>query len=242
MNLEYSEVFRLDADGAEAVSFLPACCARMEETAGRHADLLGIGMDRLLEQGLAWALARLQVVVRRCPRQGEELRISTWPVAVERLQFRRDFLLRGADGEEFLLAVSDWVIMDLRRRRLTRIPDFVAALHPEHAPLALERDKERPPSPRAGLELASFKAGAEDMDRNSHVNNVRLTEWVLRSLPAAYAGRFLRALHIIYRAEALLGDELTALGAPGELQGEFLHSLCRASDGQELVRARSLWN
>lgn len=243
MDWKYSESFRIRGYEVDETGRAPvqACCAFMEEAAGRHAEALGFGVEVLQERGVTWVLARMQFEIYELPLSTDTVVVETWLVEVERLQFRRDFLLSDGNGREFIRAVTDWVIIDLDSRRLLKIPDFIAAHQPPDAPRALVKEKLRIEGQEHAPELKSFIVRKADIDRNRHVNNVRFSDWMLESVPEEFAKRSLCAMQIIYRAEALYGDTVIARGSEGENPGEFLHGLYRDSDGQELVRAKTIW-
>jgi acyl-ACP thioesterase len=228
-------------DSSDGRALAACCCALMETAAVRHAELMGFGVGHLNAQGLTWVLARLRLNILGRPAPGEDLRVKTWPVSVERL-FRRDFLVRGADGRDLVRAVTAWAIMDLSTRRPRRIPEIITGCTPPQPPEeALQDDRMRLDSLGNAPELASFTVRPEDIDWNRHVNYVRYVEWMLEQPPVPHMGKNLSSLRVLYRTEALLGETLTAKGSPGPAAGEFMHALCRVADGQELVRAMTLW-
>ena len=247
MNWEHSESFKIRGYEIDAGNHAPvqSCCAFMEEAAGNHAESLGFGVDFLQEKGITWVLARMQLEVYELPVSTDTVVVKTWPVEVERLQFRRDFTLSDGNGRDFVRAVTDWVIIDLASRRLLKIPDFIAACQVPNAPRAFTKEKLRIDGQENSPELKSFVVRKADIDRNRHVNNVRFSDWMLESVPDDICeNKKLSGLQIIYRAEAVYGDTVIARGGKGlENAGgcEFLHGLYRASDGQELVRAKSIW-
>ena len=51
----------------------------MQETAGDHAALLGVGRNLLDPRGLFWAIVRQTVEIRRLPGIGETVVAETWP-------------------------------------------------------------------------------------------------------------------------------------------------------------------
>ena len=59
---EWFAVRSYEVDPAERLT-LPALCGYMQEAAGIDATRLGAGMRRLGEQGLAWVLHRMRLVV-----------------------------------------------------------------------------------------------------------------------------------------------------------------------------------
>ena len=227
-------------DSPDGRALAACCCAFMETAAVRHAELMGFGVGHLNAQGLTWVLALLNILGRSVP--GEDLQVNTWPVSVERMLFRRDFLVRGADGRELIRAVTAWAIMDLATRRPRMIPEIVIGCTPPHPPEeALEDDRTRLDRLEDAPELSCFTVRPEDIDWNQHVNYVRYIEWMLAQPPVPYTGKSLFSLRVLYRAEALLGETLTARGLPGPAAGQFMYALCRGADGQELVRAATLW-
>lgn len=244
MQWEHTEAFKIRGYEVDQHNRAPiqSCCAFMEEAAGNHAAILGFGVERMQELGITWVLARMQLKILDFPTSADEVIAKTWPVEAEKLQFRRDFLLSAGDGRELVHAITDWVIIDLESRRLKKLPEFVAALQAPDAPRVMEKEKLRIDGLENAPELVSFIVRKADIDRNLHVNNVRFTDWMLESVPDDYSeARRLAALQIIYRAEAVYGDTVISRGMYGEQDGEFLHGLYRMSDGQELVRAKTIW-
>jgi acyl-ACP thioesterase len=137
--------------------------------------------------------------------------------------------------------VTDWVVLNLGSRRAERMPEFIAALKPEDPEPVMEADRPRLPGQENAPFLAAFAVRKSDIDRNNHVNNACLAAWLAESAPEEIrASRRIKSLQILYRAEGRYGDTVVGRGAL-DAAGAFLHGLFRLSDGQELVRARSIW-
>jgi acyl-CoA thioesterase FadM len=236
-------------------------CNYFEEAAGRHAAALGLGIDRLARDGHAWVLAKMRLVLSRLPRAGERLRVTTWPVRVERLQFRRDFMAYDEAGAVPARAVTQWVIINLATRRLERFPAHIAALAPANPASALDDGDIRIPAlDERALPGPSFPVRLADIDRNRHVNNSHYVEFALEAalsankttgasaaaehdrLAALAPEEELRGLDILFRAEGRFGDLIATRGMPEpDAPGSCLCSLYRRADGTELARARTLW-
>ncbi|MCL1889410.1 MAG: thioesterase [Desulfovibrionaceae bacterium] len=255
MDWEYSEVFRLEeaAVAGDGRAFVAAAWAFMEETAVTHAGIMGLGLDKLRSNGLAWVLVRLRLEATSLPRKPVNLRVTTWPVSVDRLQFRRDFLARNEDGREYIRGMTHWVVMDLSTRKVIKVPEFIAGCAPPAGtPRAFEEDRVRPAGAANSPILGELLVTPEDIDLNRHVNNVRYINWMLGSMPGPASLR-LAALRVLFRSEAFCGDQVLVRCGPGEAPGEFAHGLYRrqgsvpgseAQDGleeQELVRGLTLW-
>jgi len=226
---------------------LQILCGYMEEAATLHAAELGFSMEELARRGLAWALARLWLEFEEWPYLGggapgdeEWVTVRTWPVAAERLQYRRDFLMTW-QGRVSARAVTDWVVLNLETRRAERMPEFITALQPKNPELVMEVGRPRLPGQENAPHLVSFAVRKSDIDRNNHVNNACLAAWLAESVPEEISSfKLLKSLQILYRAEGRYGDTVVGRGAL-DAEGAFLHGLFRLSDGQELVRARSVW-
>jgi len=251
MNWVRTEIFKIRGYeiGPDLRVPLHNLCGYMEEAAALHAAELGFSMADLARRNLAWALIRLGIEFEEWPFLGGEaprdeeaglVTVRTWPVAAERLQYRRDFLLTWR-GKVAARAATDWVVINLESRRAERIPEFITALKPENPETALTAVRPRLPDPENAPELASFTVRKSDLDRNNHVNNACFAAWLVESAPDDLsAGGRLRALHILYRAEGRYGDTVVARGRR-EAEDAFLHGFFRLSDGRELARARSQW-
>lgn len=232
--------FQEDQNGTARVQ---ALCDYMQEAAGNHAAALGVSIDRLYADGLAWVLARMRVAPVSLPSVHERIQVETWPVGVEGLQFRRDFIVRGEDGAVLARAVSHWVVVSLETRKVGRIPAFIAAIALDNAATAMDDAKSRLPEVGEEWERCTFRARLADVDRNHHVNNVRYMEWILESVPEAVRDTMrLADLEVSFRAESFRNDVIAARTMPDGRENGFAHSLVRAADGRELVRARSLWH
>ena len=214
-------------------------CYYMEEAAGQHAQKLGLSMERLWDEGKAWVLARMYIETYDFPGIGQKVHINTWPLGIERLQFRRDFELRDENGKILAKALSQWVVMNTITRRLERVE--YPGISPENPERVLDEPKWKIPSQSNSPEILQFNVRLSDIDQNNHVNNVRYIEWVSESSPYANEpDRQLASIEILFRAEARHKDIVFVRGSAGENIGEFTHGLFR-NDGTELVRAKTVW-
>ena len=222
---------------------LPVFCNYMEEVAGIHAARLGVGLHDLLPLGLSWAMRKMRLHILRMPLAGEPTLLATWPCTRDKLTFRRDYLLtREPTGEPLVAATTQWVIFDMHSRKLAQLPDrMLLPLEQKPNPYIDNEDLRIPPVRRAGHNPScpSFTIRQADIDANDHVNNVRYVEFVLEAaLPCSALA--LKALDIIFRAEARYGDLIESVTAPVDgTDLAFHHAL--ACNGTELVRARTVF-
>ena len=235
--------YEVDAGGTLAVENL---CNYMQQIAGQHAEKLGVGFDRLHEEGFTWVLARWQVSLNKMPVAGEEVMLETWPSALERLQCRREFVMRDADNGVLARATSWWVVVNVKTFRLERVPAMVTDIYTEGAPSAMNDFSLRLPQAKEGQRVISAPVRWSDIDVNQHVNNANYLDWVLQSVPDAENKQCLsaglRRFEINFKSEARLGDVLEARceAFPG-LERAFVHSIYNLADDKEVVRAFTQW-
>jgi medium-chain acyl-[acyl-carrier-protein] hydrolase len=88
-----------------------------------------------------------------------------------------------------------------------------------------------------------FRVRFRDLDINQHVNNTSYVEWILESIPAAVKkDAVLSELEINFLAESFVHDRIIAnCMSQGPNHRLYHHGLYREQDGQELVRARTVW-
>ena len=102
----------------------------LQESAGAHAERLGIGMTRMFEAGKTWMISRIDLRVERLPFAGETVRVETWPAGRERLFALRDFVMRDAGGEVLVRAVYAYLIIDIAARKPFRPERFFGEAEP----------------------------------------------------------------------------------------------------------------
>lgn len=231
--------------GPEGHVALQTLCDYLQEAAGNHATALGVATDRLLAEGRAWVLARLQVEIDRYPAWREALTIETWPSAADGLYAQRDFLLRDESGSTFGRATSTWFIIDVQRRRPIRLPATVLQLPIPDRPHPLPPDRSALPEPDATPHGRRFTVRRSDLDLNDHVNNVRYVEWALEAVPETVrTGRQPRRLDVQFRAESVYGDTIvSACSEPEETAAglRLRHRVTREGDDRLLALLETVW-
>ena len=235
----YNETFELPAAADDShLRRLLALLDGMMETAGRHAEILGVGVRDLHARGLTWVLARLHVKVNLIPAPGQSVHIATWPSGRHRLFAVREFQLTDQAGNEILRSTSAWALMNMETRRPARLDPHLPVFTRHPGRLIADDFSPLPPVQQAGSP-ASYRAAAADIDLNDHVNNTVYMEWALRSIPAGTLRPPL-TLEAAFLGEARLGDEILCRSQSAVENGRtvFLQSLQDAASGRELNRLR----
>ena len=159
--------YEVDAFGTLVV---PAISGYLQEIAGRHAAVLGVGLEVLRTRGLTWVLARQRLELPAPVPLGDLLAVETCPSGLERLAAIREFVARRGDGAEAVRATTVWYVLDLATRKPVRPdkvldPRFPRQRTPSVAPLVADKLPEL-----AAWELQRrFHVRYADIDQNLHV-------------------------------------------------------------------------
>ena len=222
---------------------IPSMFSFMQETAGKHADALGVSIHQLRTENCTWLLSRLKIKITAYPAWKDSIQVRTWPSGTQGLHAMRDFELINNENQIIAAAVSAWLVIDIRKRRPLRIAPFIDRLKPLEGTHSLPDSLDKLPGCEDHTYARNFAVRYQDLDINQHVNNVSFVEWVLESVPAATLNDSnLSELQINFLAEAFQGDQIRAACQPeASSNTAFHHSLSRHRDGRELVRARTVW-
>lgn len=154
----------------------------MQEAAGAHSTLLGLGRGALLQKNMVWVVSRAEVVMDHYPQVGDTISVETFPMPVRRWFFPRYYIFRNEAGEEIGRAGTLWVLLDLNTRHMSR-PDEVIRLLPDNSDLPAPLGLPATVAEVSGtLETAELLPLYTDIDNNLHVNNTRYLDWACNAL------------------------------------------------------------
>ncbi|GAB3824263.1 acyl-[acyl-carrier-protein] thioesterase [Pontibacter rugosus] len=222
---------------------MPALVSYMQEAAWSNTQELGISMYDLLERGLTWVLQRMRIEMFRYPAHNEEIIVETWASGRERVFMYRDFRIYTSNRKLLGQATSVWLVMDVVKRQLVSVPDFISAMEivPGREPLPFAKGKL--PQLQEPQQEQQMPVRWHDIDLNRHVTNTRYLQWALDTLPLELLEqKQLQKLDIIFKAESVLGDTVASATARNdENENVYLHRLTSQESGKELVQAVTEW-
>lgn len=216
----------------------------LQETAGRHADALGFGMDDLERSGATWALTKLHVLVHSPLVGGRPYAVQTWPAGTHRLWAIRRYRLLDDEGSEVGQAISHWMILDRATHRPQRLPDSITGrIWPE------------PPAPEASwtdfgetLELehlsSDFDVRITEIDINNHVNNANYLAWALNQAAIRlYPAKVATEAEITFEAETKFGDSIRIRSSYRDHLDDLIssHHLFLANNESRVSRINIRW-
>jgi fatty acyl-ACP thioesterase A len=204
------------------------------------------------QANLAWVCTRLHLRVRKYPKWGGKVSVSTWFEPQGKIAARRDYAFEDHQtGEKLGEATSQWVVFNLGSRRMARIPNSVLedfkfqALEQQVMEEGYAADK-LPDVDEVGSVCGApivHSVRRSDMDMNGHVNNVVYVQWLLESVPPeTWDAHVLSEVILEYRSECNFGDSVEATCCEIVEEGEafvLLHKLARGEG--EIVRAKTVW-
>ena len=185
----------------------------LQDIAAEHAELLGCGMEDLVESRRIWVLSRLRIRILRFPRLKENLELLTYPSGHDRLQAHREYRI-SCGGEELVQGSSAWVMLDgTTYRPLAMDKVFLTPLpENEDKPRYFEKFERFLPF-EEGRQM-EFTVGAADIDLNDHLNNAvygRYIENVLHLLQEGSQEK-IAEVQINFQHAGQLGDQICCCG------------------------------
>ena len=151
----------------------------LQALADNHAESIGCGRTFCIENGIAWVVTHYLVDIIELPREGEEITFYTWPSAHDILKATRDFEIRGSDGRLMVRATSQWIVIDLEKRRPMKLDGL------PHWDLITDRAYDRTFEKFPDFEIEkshTMKCRYDDVDVNQHINNAVYAVWATESV------------------------------------------------------------
>lgn len=218
---------------SERKSRLTSILSYFEESAWRHAQNLGFGFYDASSNKNAWVMSRLRIDVFKYPTWGDDFKIKTWPLGVDKLFALRTANFLDDNNEIFASLTSSWLIIDIKSRR----PQI-----PSHSPLLkdieLSEEQNNIPwpiklKPSENYEyIFSYKTRYSDLDINGHINNARYVEWVCNAI----LNKEILSMEINFIHESMLNENVALY--INEIEHHKYSILCkREDDGKDIFIA-----
>lgn len=217
---EHSVTFTLTPGECSPQAVMPVTllAARLIEVAGEHADILGVGYDRLVTDGLAWVLSRLSVEMVRWPKVNERYTVTTWVEEFNRRFSLRNFGITDDRGDTLGFCRSAWMAITSSARNAGDLSMFSSVRESiSSRPCPIEKmprlDPIDPDDPEVSAVDHRFLYC--DCDFNRHVNTLRYIEAILNRWDMAFFdSRQVGRLDIAFMHEARCGDLVKVMLLP----------------------------
>lgn len=148
-------------------------------------DAGGAGTDDLVKRGLGWVVTQYHFDIARLPSPGEKIVLTTEASGYNRFFEYRDFSITDYEGEEIVTVKSQWVLFDLKKRKL--IPTDNEMMEAFDVPLL----KKMPRFPRLRLHSEydvkrKYRIRYDDLDTNHHLTNSHYFNWFIDMMPRSF--------------------------------------------------------
>ncbi len=211
-----------------------------QEAAWLHVIDLELTGEALLDYDLMWVLNRMKIEVFQYPKLHETVTVKTFPSGLDKYFFYRDLRLYNAENQLIAQAASTWLLVDVHKRRLAPVPDFLKIKVAE-----IDIEAEYLPIPKGKIptiSIADFQSTVKvkwfDLDTNNHVNHIHYFQWILEELPTiVHEKQVIQEVDIIMKSEATLNDVLT-IQAIDNQDDTYIHQIINES-GKVIIQAIS---
>jgi acyl-ACP thioesterase len=211
-----------------------------QEAAWLHVIDLNLTGEEMLEYDLMWVLNRMKIEVFEYPKLHEVVTVKTFPSGFDKYFFYRDLRLYDADNNLIAQATSTWLLVNVKTRRLSIVPDFLKAYVEEidvdlpQLPIAKGKIPKLSEADFQSTEVVKWFC----LDTNNHVNHIHYFRWIMESLPViVHQTQSLKILDIIMKSEATLGESLTVQAIDNQ-DDSYTHQILN-EDGKVVVQALS---
>lgn len=227
--------------------FVKTLCDLFNDVAEVQTEQYGVDVTTLNAQGMTWMLHRLHIQLSKMPHQNEEVYIETWPSGVDRLFALRDYRMIREDGEELVRATSEWMYIDLTRRRPLRLSEKVIEMSTEHriprivlSPILNEKE-----FALNGVQGGRhFDATFDNIDFNGHVTQASYMRWITNSLPFEFLKEHVLVdVEVIYAHEIMPDSQIDSVYSMSENGEEVtvLHQVKNEAGDLNHCIAKTVW-
>jgi len=208
-----------------------------------QSEILGVGIEQLKEENMAWVLYKWDITMDSYPLLNETIKVKTFAHSFKKFYAYRKYEIINKEGNRIGYADSVWILINTNRRRPIRITEdmFVAYGIDNSNNTSIEIDPIKPIITVHSEK--SFKVRYSDIDTNMHVNNVKYVAWALETMPKEIVLDYvLKNIKVTYEKETTYGE---AIKVSTEVIREENKVICRHKiineEGIELTLLESNW-
>lgn len=219
----------------------------LQEGAIGHGDAVGMpDGEGLAGMGYAWMMNRLHIQIDRYARRRETVHVETWCSMLSGLFAIREWNVTDESGVSIAQATGRWVIFDLRKRKIIKLPGMMAERYGEHDGRGIDDPFARMTPIESGEYEKRFHVRSSELDSNQHANSASYIDWCLEAVPEDVLNEYLPSdIEITYKKESKLGDGLVAssLEEPSQEPAQlvFRHAIRLEENGALLSMGKSVW-
>lgn len=218
----------------------------LQDAAGKHADLLGLGLQQLRNSDLSWVLSRIRLKMDDFPAYGDTLRITTYPSGFDRLFAYRQFVLSSAkSGRVFGVAGSAWLTLNTGNFRPVSparyLTDLVQWQYDEAIYFQGETLGKIAAADIADDTPTMERVSCSMIDYNRHLNNAFYAMFTENYLGAKSSGLIrMKEIQLNFNQSTPLAEEIECRGIIQE-NGAFYTAGFHRSSGKNAFQAQGIF-
>lgn len=189
--------------------------------------------------GLGWIITEHDMHIKRLPKQGETIYITTQAEEYNKFFCYRHFYVHDVEGEELADMSTVFAIMDLHTRKVTPVTEEWIAPYQSQKITKIHRYERFQPLENP-VDESEYRVRFFDLDGNGHVNNAKYLNWLLDALDFDYLVQHQPThVHIKFDKEVEYGETITSTYS---IDGNRTHHTISVNDqlsAQAMVEWRS---
>ena len=206
----WKEIYRIGAYDTDFKSRvrLNRLMGYFQEAAWCHAAHLKLGIEFMHQNNVVWVLSAIKIHIEKLPVWREDVVIETWPRNIERVFYKRDFIITDLNKNVFAYGTTNWLLVDLKTKRIKMFETdaLKSVLDPEHKVFDDEIEKI---SPLKDGSIFQREIYSTDIDLNRHLSSNRYADLILDCLPLSfYEEHIITGIQINYIKELLPGQKI----------------------------------
>ncbi len=178
-----------------------------QDAAGQHAIEIGVGYEEMIKRSYLWVLTKIKFKIISQPSSYQNVIVKTWPLAPNRINYRREYCIENEKGEQLIIGTSEWVVIDSEKRRFLSVPNLYPFSDDFHQEIMFEGKLGKVSDFEAQATPRIVNAGFSELDINNHVNNTKYANYILDAINPQKSD-VLDTFQIDYRKEVTQGTEL----------------------------------
>ena len=194
--------------------------------------------DELLDNGMAFMLSRLDMVIHEDVYLEEPVQVYTWPCPSTRATFLRNYMIKK-EGRIAAEISSQWTMVNTETRKIMKVEDvdITTYTHDEYKEVLTSAKMKITKEQADAMEIVGEKQVLlSDCDYNGHMNNTYSLDMLCDFIPELYDGKNrVSYVRIHFGNEAPMGSKVAIKRMKTE-EGVYLFQTFR-EDGQLNVEA-----
>lgn len=224
----------------KGVLSLPGLVMLMQDASMESARFLKLSIWDERMKDLSWVLLRKEIKIYRLPEFDEQIEMVTYPAGFEKIFAYRDFKAFDQKGDLIASAASTWTLMNMKDRKIARIPSFASELD-------LPAFESQLPKPETRLRISDdfvdtyqYQVRLYDLDWNNHVNNIVLFRLMLQGVDIEFfKGATISDFIFHIKSECFMDEKLTVSSL--QVDNTTYHHKITGSDDRLIASAKSFW-